>query len=212
MFNLHLIDRKWAAVAAILFFLFLPLTSRAEKGTMQIGLASHWAAPQMDLSELDPGLAYGLIFHYWLNDTTTIVVGYEEFRFDGPLEIDGEDEGLEFTTNVIMFGARYRPEVDFFLGPYLEMGVGYQTWKVNPDPLDSRSGGTMAYLAGVGIEQDILHAVTLSAGLRYLYMPMGEKIETEATMVAADTYEVEKDELVDGGYITAGVELVWKFK
>jgi len=208
--------RKRAAWVACLFIYLLlsPLPCRAEKGAMQIGLASYYAAPRFDLEGQDPAVSYGIMFHYWLNDTTSVELGFEYLNFPGPMEVDGEDEGINWVSQVLGVGLRYRPELDFFLDPYAELMFGYQFWNTVPgdEIIDSRNGGSVAYLAGAGLEYNFRHNLVLSMGARFRYLPMREDIEREVRTIAPETYSVEEDELFDVGFLTGGIELVWRFR
>lgn len=205
--------RYWTMLLFLFSFLICS-PSPASRGAMEIGLSSHYAWPQMDMDEFDPAPNYGFFFHYWLNDTTSFELGFEQLAFQGPLKVDGNDKGMVFDVGVILFGIRYRPEVDFLFKPYLEGGFGYQTWKTKPGTsiIEGRNGGTVAYFAGTGLDYEFYHAVTAGLNLRYLYMPMNEKIESEAITIGPDLYDIKDTKLEMAGYPSAGLELVWRFK
>jgi hypothetical protein len=210
--------RKKGLCAALALFLALafsgPALAEVGKGTMQIGLSTHYVWPQMDVKDFEPNYDWGLVFHYWLNRTTTIMVGFEQLEFEVPFEVDGEDEDLGFSTGVLELGVRYQARVDLLAKPYVEAGLGYQTWTIDPgaDFLDSRNGGRVIYFAGAGLSGQLGYWFAASLNLRYFYMPMNDEIEREAVSVGVDTYAVDEDPLENLGFFSAGVELVWRFK
>ncbi|HUT54260.1 MAG TPA: outer membrane beta-barrel protein [bacterium] len=209
-------ERKWAAAAVLLAALAVGAPARADggKGAMQIGLSSHCLWPQADADSLDPAFDYGVIFHYWLNSTTSIMAGVEMLSLNAPLLVDGKDEGITFSTTALMAGVRYRPKIDLWLRPYAELGVGYQSWQTNPglSELKSRSGSSVLYFAGGGLSYDFRHALTAGVNVRYLYFPMNENLESRALHKTGKKYNVTTDPFENVGFVTAGVELVWKFK
>jgi opacity protein-like surface antigen len=207
--------KKAAALAAALLLLAsAPALAEGGKGTMQIGLSCHYLWPQGDASVFDPAPEYGAIFHYWLNTTTSIMAGVEMISLTAPLEVNGNNEGLNFNTYALMAGGRYQPKLDFRVKPYVELGVGYQNWTLNPDPsfIDSRSGASVLYFAGGGLNYDFRHVLTAGLNVRYLYYPMIERLEREAVPRAGGRYNVISEPFKNVGFVTAGFELVWKFK
>jgi len=210
--------RANGVLAALALFMALafscPALAELSKGTMQVGLSTHYLWPQMDVSEFEPNYDWGLVFHYWLNRTTTIMVGFEQLEFDAPFEVDGEDEGLSFSTGVLELGIRYQARVDLWAKPYFEAGIGYHTWTIDPgaDFLDSRTGGRIAYFAGTGLAVQLGYSFAAGVNLRYLYMPMSDAIEREAVSTGGGGYLVEEDPLENPGFLSAGVEIVWRFK
>ena len=213
-FNL-IMERKGAA-AALIAALLLGFAARAEggKGTMQIGLSSHYLGPQADAHPLDPAFDYGVIFHYWLNSTTSILAGMEMLTLDGPFLVDGKDKGISFTATALLAGVRYNPRIDLWLRPYGEAGLGYQSWQTKPgqDQIPSRSGSSVLYFAGAGLSYDFRHALTAGVNARYLYFPMQESLESSAVQKTGKKYDVTRDRFENVGFVTAGVELVWRFK
>jgi opacity protein-like surface antigen len=219
MFKFSLIMERMGAglaAAALLAALFPGSPARAEaaKGTMQIGLASHYVWPQADADRLEPAADYGVIFHYWLNSTTSIMAGVDMLSFHAPLEVDLKDEGLTFSTTTIMAGVRYNPRIDLWIRPYAELGLGYQSWQIKPGPsgITSRSGSSVLYFAGAGLSYDFRQAFTAGLNLRYIYFPMNEGLDVSAVHKTGKKYDVTRDTFNDVGFLTAGVELVWKFK
>ena len=184
------------------------------KGAMELGLSSHYDWPGMDASVFDPAFDYGLVFHYWLNDRSSIMAGFDQLAFSAPFEVDGSDEGLDYTSSVFMGGLRYRPEMDFALRPYLEGGVGYESWTVKPGggSLDNRSGSSVAYFAGTGLEYEIRRALTVGVNYRYLFYSMKENLEREAVSVPGGNYDVSKDPFKSVGFGTLGIELTWRIR
>jgi len=207
---------KWTGVVLVgLIIAVLPAgNASAQKGAMQIGLAGHYVWPSMDVAELGPAPAYGIVFHYWLNDTTSIMGSFEQYQFTTDIDVDGSDEDMIYSTSIIEVGVRYHFMVDLFAKPYVEGGVGYQLWITDPDVdfIDGRNGGSIAYFAGAGFDYVFRKSLTISLGGRYHYMPMSEKIEDEATMISPDVYEVDKTKLENVGYAQAVIEFAWRFK
>lgn len=203
--------RLLAAVLALAGATAFAVPARAEKGAMEIGLAARYAWPQMDLSRLEPGLDYGVIFHYWLNSTTTVDVGIDSLTHRAPLMVDGAEQDLIFQTYVVEVGMRYRPKLDFFLQPFAELGVGYQFWSVDLEPsaLDDRSGSAMAYYAGLGLDYPFLGQFSAGIDARYWYLPMQESLEEKVSAIGGDE---TKTDLRNAGFLAAGIELTWKFK
>jgi len=198
----------------LLLFFFSPPAFGSSKGAMEIGLSSHYAWPQQDVADLSPGLDYGAVFHYWLTRTTSVLVGLETVTFECPLKVDGRSKRLLFQAVMLELGVRYRPEVDFIFKPYLEAGVGYQFWSTDPSPsfLDSRSGNSLAYFAGLGLEREFAGRFTWGLNLRYHYFPMRENLEREVFTNPDGSYLVEKDAIREVVFVSAGFELTWRFR
>ncbi len=198
-------------VLAVLTALLMCQPARAEKGAVHLGLASHFVWPQMDVAEFEPGLSYGAVFHYWLNDTTSIELGYEYMNFKSPLDAGGEGEHISYVTNIIEGGARYRPELDFIMTPFVEAGIGYQFWSTDPgvDFLDSRSGNSVAYFLGSGLVYHFRKLFLASLSVRWHYMPMHEHIVVETDDAGGN---VRERNLRDVSYLSAGIEMVWRLK
>ncbi len=202
------------AFAALLFFLVCETSLAAKgKGTMELGLSAHYNIPQQDVSDMEPAMGYDIIFHYWLTSTTTVTGTLDYMSYEWPFEVDGEDEGLDYTAYLLGVGIRYRPELDLWVRPYGEVGIGYQTWTAYPGVtgIDSRSGGSVAYYGGLGFERELFHAFTAGINTRYVYMPMNERLESEATLSGGD-YRLEKTPIREVGFVTAGMEFTWKFR
>lgn len=203
---------------AALFFMVVMLVAHpavAEgKGSMQIGLAVHYLTPCRDASDFEPDPGYGAVFNYWLNSTTTILVTVEQLSFHVPLEVDGDDEGSRFTATVLGAGIRYHPELDLWIDPYFEAGLAYQSWSIDPSPrfIDARNGGSVAYFAGAGLNHEIRHSVTAGLNLRYYYLPMQEQIEREAVSFPGGGHHVTRAPLRELGFLSAGIEVEWRFK
>lgn len=190
-------------------------TARAEgKGSMEIGLASHYNFPTLDAAEFEPNYDFGVIFHYWLNDETSLMAGFNQMTFLVPIKVQGDDDDFLYNSGVIFGGFRHRPEVDFFVSPYFELGLGYQTWQTaeSPSAFDDRDGSSIAYYGGFGWDYDILHTVTLTTSFRYLHMAMEERIERKAYLNQNGGWEVDKEDLKGFGVYSAGIELTWRFK
>jgi opacity protein-like surface antigen len=186
----------------------------AGKGAMEIGLAAYYGWPTGDAQEFEPNYSYGMVFHYWLNDTSTVLVGWDMMSHEVPFTVDGEDENFLYNALVLYVGARYRPEVDIFFKPYLEGGMGYQMWSTNrvPKMVDEREGSSVAYFAGTGWEYDLAHTFTVGTSFRYYYMVMAEKMEERSVTTGPDSRKKYKDPFVNVGFATAGIELTWRFK
>lgn len=195
--------------------LFIPQLTFAQKskGTMELGLAAHYNVPQQDVSDLEPGMGYNIVFHYWLTSTTTVTGTLDYMSYEWPLEVDGEDESLDYTAWVLSVGIRYRPELDLWVRPYGEAGLGYQSWTTYPgvSGIDSRQGGSVAYYAGLGFERELFHAFTVGFNARYFYMPMNERLESEARSTGGD-YKIDKTSIRDVSFMNAGLEFTWKFR
>ena len=183
-----------------------------EKGAMEIGLAAHYDLAQGDALEFDPGTSYGVIFHYWLNSTSTIMLGFEQFAFQAPLEVDGSDKDMDYNISALEVGWRHRPKVDLFVKPYFEVGFGYHNWYLQ-SPVEDREGSSVLYFLGLGLEYEIRHQLTISANTRYYYMAMNENIETEAISIGPGIYDdIDDAPLKDVRFLGTGIELTWKIK
>ncbi len=209
--------RPAAMVLAVFFCLFMGAfpALAGEKGAMEIGLSWHYPMAQGDASELESGMAYGAMFQYWLNSTSTIVVGLDHLSFEVPFTLDGEDVGGTYVSNVIHFGLRYRPELDLWIRPYAEAGLGIQFWNLEYDAayVDRGGGGSIAYWAGAGLEYEFLEDFALGLNARYYYTPLDDNMEYAAeTMPSRDKFFIHRDELKSVGFFEAGVEITWKFK
>jgi len=207
-------------VFALVVALGWPGAALAEgKGSIEFGLSSHFNVPVADAADFDPALNnnyVGLIFHYWLNDTTSVMAGLSELSFPASIEVNGSGEEFRYGTWVLFGGVRYRPELDIIARPYIEAGLGYQSWRTYdvPDMIDERSGGALAYYAGAGLEYDLLHTMTAGLNLRYLYTPMNDRIETEAVSdpLNPGIWDVEKSPLEQVGFVSVGIELTYRFR
>ncbi len=184
------------------------------KGSMEIGLSSHYCVAFQDADHFEPSIDYGLIFHYWLNDTTTILGGFEQMRFTVPLEVDGSDDDLVFQTGLLYAGVRYRPEIDFFMKPYVGAGIGYQTWNTDtlPSGYDRRDGGSMIYFGDGGLDYEFARVVTLSFNVRYYHLGISDRIESELFTTTTGDYLVDYDPFRSVSLGTAGIELTWRFR
>lgn len=202
-----------AAAAVLLALGFSSTAPAATKGAMEIGLGGRYVWPQWDLAHLEPAFVYNLTFEYWLNTTTTVVAQYDQMSFVSPLEVNHRTEDLRFNTGVLTGGARYRPKLDLWIQPYLEAGLGYQNWNTNSDlrQVKSRSGSSIAYYAAGGLEYEFRHSLIVGLDVRYLFTPMKENLETSVTG-ASGNWEVRQDPLKEAGYLSAGVQVVWKFR
>jgi opacity protein-like surface antigen len=211
-------DRRWGGMIAAALFLaaaLAPAAGRAGgKGVIEIGLTSHYNWGAGDAQDFDPSLSYGLIFHYWLNDTTSIMAGFDQLHFNIPFEVNGNAKDYAYNASLIYGGLRYRPKLDFFLTPYLEVGLGYQTWNITDvsSPLKTRGGGSAVYEAATGIEYDVLHSVTVSLNLRYYDLMMNERLATQATTRPSGKTKAEYRPLENVGVTAAGIELCWRFR
>jgi Outer membrane protein beta-barrel domain len=195
-------------------FLMSATASAKDKGTMEIGLSAHYDIAQGDARDFDPGTSYGIIFHYWLNSTSTIMLAYDQFAFKAPLETDGSDKDMNYNIQALEAGWRYHPEIDLFMKPYVEVGFGYHNWYLDPgwSVIDNREGSSFLYFLGLGLSYELRHKMTISANTRYYYMAMNENIETRATETGPGIYEIDKDPLKDVRYLAAGIEFTWKIK
>ena len=216
MFKLGLImaDRRVTGALLALFCLAAFPAFAEVRGSMKIGLSTHYVWPTGDADRLDPAADYGVVFHYRLTALTSISAGLEQLSFRAPLKVNGSDKGIQFATTALLAGARFEPKLDLAIRPYAEAGVGYQSWQTHPDPsgMASRSGGGMLYFAGGGLTYDFRHALTASFNLRYLYLPMQEHLEVEAVSKLNGKYRVTSAPFENVGLATAGVELEWRFK
>jgi len=207
---------KAVAIGLALFaIIFSAETAQAakSKGTMEIGLSSHYNIPEQDVEDMDPAMGYGIVFHYWLTSTTTVTGTLDYMSYEWPFEVEGEDEGLDYTTWILGVGVRYRPELDLWIRPYGEAGIGYQTWTSYPGVtgIDSRNGGSVAYYGGLGFDRELFHAFTLGFNARYVYTPMNDRLESEAWRSGGE-YRLDKTPIREVGYVTAGLELTWTFR
>jgi opacity protein-like surface antigen len=211
----RLFGRSGGWAFALLVAVLIPASVRAGgKGVIEVGLASHYNWGAADAAEFEPNISYGLIVHYWLNDTTSIMGGFDQMKFQVPFTVNGTDKPYLYTANVLYLGCRYRPKIDFFLAPYLELGVGYQSWNIDQvhTPLELRRGSSVMYLVGAGVEYDLLHTVTVSANLRYYDMVMREHLDTEAHTQLSGKLHADSAPFENVGFTAAGIELTWRFR
>jgi hypothetical protein len=180
---------------------------------IELGLHYNWTWPQFDAARMQPGRSFGLLFHYWLNDTTTIDAAVDQFdnvwKVDGP----GGPADLDFRMYLVTAGARYSPEVDFFLSPYFGGGLGYQLWNTTStiQGVKDRKGSGLAYYLMTGADYRITPRLAVGPWLRFVYVPMHDRFEDSVRVSGGKTL-VDKTRIEQTGFVTAGLAVTVQIK
>jgi opacity protein-like surface antigen len=188
----------------------------ALSGPDNIELGLHYSPtwPQMDATHLSQGRSFGLLFHYWLNDTTAIDAALDQFDNVWKVsEPHGRSADVDFKMYLISAGARYSPEIDFFLSPYFGAGLAYQLWNTTTSAFGaSNANGTgLAYYLLGGAEYRVNSRVAVGPYLRFVYVPFHDKMEESARVVNGKT-SVDKVRLEQVGFFSTGLAVTVQIK
>jgi len=173
---------------------------------MELGVNYNWTWPQMDAAHMQPGRSFGLLFHYWLNDTTAIDAAVDQFDNVWKVSEPHGSSDVDFKMYLLSAGARYSPEVDFFLSPYFGGGLAYELWNTTSSALgakDHKGSGLALYLTG-GAEYRISPRVAIGPSLRFVYAPFKDRLE-ERVLVSGGKRFVDKTPLTQVGFFVTGL-------
>ena len=213
--------RAVLAAGAALFLAAAPALAQTDH--LDVGLHYNYSLPQIDLSPMDPGQSYGLVAHYWVNDTTTIDAQFDQITGVWPLEVvtvkdhvrSTESEDTDFQMWLVSGGARYAPEVDFFLRPYAGLGLGYGQWTANSSVkgVGKREGSGLGVYGLLGAEYRLTRRLAVGPYCRFVFTPFSSKMEEEV-LINQDTDQrfMDKTRLEQGGFLLTGVSLTVRIR
>ena len=180
---------------------------------IELGLHYNWTWPQMDAAHMRQGQSFGLLFHYWLNDTTTIDGAVDQLDNVWKVSEPHGSSDLDFKMYLLSAGVRYSPELDFFLSPYFGGGLAYQLWNTTssaPGVQDHKGSGVAFYVTG-GAEYRISPRVAVGPCLRFVYVPFKDRLETSVREIGGRKF-VDKTHLTQVGFLVTGVNFTVQIK
>jgi hypothetical protein len=180
---------------------------------IELGLHYNWTWPQMDAARMKQGQSYGLIFHYWLNDTTAIDAAFDQFDNIWKVEEPGGSADIDFKMYLVSAGVRYSPEADFFLAPYFGGGLGYQLWNTTSTAwaVNDRRGSGMGYYLLAGAEYRITPRLAVGPWLRLVYVPLHDRFEDSVRVSGGKTL-VDKTRIEQVGFFITGLAVTVQIK
>lgn len=202
----------WSLLLPLALLWAGPAWSGADNVELGLHYSETW--PQLDAAHMQPGQSFGLLFHYWLNDTTAIDGGADVLDSIWKIsEPDGPDGNINFRMYLISAGARYSPEVDFFLSPYFGGGLAYELWNTTSTALGAkdRKGSGVAFYAVGGAEYRISSRLAVGPYLRLVYAPFKDRMEVSVRKIS-DGKRVDTIPLQQAGFFITGLAVTVQIK
>jgi hypothetical protein len=160
--------------------------------------------------KLENVITYNLYYSYWLNDTSSVDIGFNfltsEYKVRTTKSGETKTNLPKWNMTVPMVGLRYRPAWDFFLDFGFGGGLGYEMWNTVPTSgLEARDGSGLFYYLVADVCYPIRPWLSVGAYFEPLYLPLKDNLEKEVTIGSNGKSHIEYDRLTNSVMLNTGV-------